>query len=321
MKLHEQLSGADIIHRINYSGRWKLDKNDKKRANGFHIYMFVNPNVTYKEYAARCVHQTVASQLTLFLRGKGVNVVPKQYKTEIIDGKEVRKEIPEEDFDDNTCYPPVDETTIGDLRRVSRVTNTWNVKRERYCIPLNEKSIRMTPCEMYDLAAEKVELEQSCWFGGKLYQIPAEFDKPGYVEEYNAVSMEGVAPNFEILSNLNLPLCVRRFMGVPSLDNGRTFQLLCYFRDSGIHKEEAKEILKSFMTEDKFLHRTLPSHVRLGGRPCEGMLDRVYEGKQTRLLMKNCDKIRILANLNLEECIVCPRFSQNSPVYMSRIQL
>jgi len=64
---------------------------------------------------------------------------------------------------------------LGNISKISRYPNTWNIKRKRFCIPLGDKTIDLSYEEHCELA--KKQRWNGNFFGSKLERKVKEFDR------------------------------------------------------------------------------------------------------------------------------------------------
>jgi hypothetical protein len=220
------------------------------------------------------------------------------------DGKSFRKD--EYELENNQIYSPIDKKVWGDVLRITRITNTWNPKRKRFCIPLSEKMLKIIgPEQIYEISKTQHRLQQSeCYMGQKLMKVPKEFDVKNstFFSDYTPVPDDN--PNPHVLEGVELPTCIKRLLCDPRLDYDRRFWLLVYFRDRGISMEEATEILS----------KTLESEWAWHCINNEEQPRRVYYGNQRRSRFKNCIKMSEIFNC-MDDCPTCPRYYKRHPIF------
>jgi hypothetical protein len=146
-----------------------------------------------------------------------------------------------------------DTAIIGDLARVATVPNTWNNKRERFCIPVSLDDIS----KGYDYISERAKIQQFsyCLYGTKLFDIEP-FDT--FENQYNIQLVEidedvrGLIDSDKILKEL--PPCISGMLA-----NGNTkrvgyrgrYLIITYLRDKGVVPNDTKDILEKYLTTVK----------------------------------------------------------------------
>lgn len=151
-----------------------------------------------------------------------------------------------------------DPAVIGDLRRVTRVLNTLNMKhKERYyCIPITyDELMNLTYEDIRSLAKHS---RHFCDFinGHRLLDI-SEWDNILFSERKNN-SMQKIS-NINAIDN-SIPPCVQDMMKQSNLGNLGRVQVILFFRDLGYTKDEVEDILFNFLSEEKFHHSVFEEH-------------------------------------------------------------
>lgn len=151
----------------------------------------------------------------------------------------------------------VDEKVIGDVARVATVPNTWNTRRQRFCIPVTEKDLERG----FDYVAAKAKNQEFDFniVGDKLFDIR----KLGVtVECGNDCNITEVSDETkrEIQSNsvLNsLPLCISTplFKAKKERIGWRSrYLIIQYLIDAGYLPGEIKAVFEHFMDPKEFNH-------------------------------------------------------------------
>lgn len=139
----------------------------------------------------------------------------------------------------------MDAHVVGDLRRISRIPNTFNMKRGRYCIPVSDVN-----------ADHKKLAEQQCYdfvdFGENLlgdikvpesYVFKHKFDEIEYTETDDT----SILPYIDLLPDSiknNLHLCGWK----------HRFNLIIAFRHYGVPKNIGIKIAQKYWDNRKFMH-------------------------------------------------------------------
>lgn len=151
-----------------------------------------------------------------------------------------------------------DSSVVGDLRRVSRMIGTMNMKTHLYCIPLDYAHLMNFT---YDAICEMA----------KENTLQCYDDDAGLFEEWiqgeNLVDIsdydtEITAPKIEPINTNNIkiieghPPCIEQMLSNPLLGYYERGQLIIYLKDNGYSFYEILTILKAVLSEDKYYHCT-----------------------------------------------------------------
>ena len=152
-----------------------------------------------------------------------------------------------------------DPAVVGDLRRVSRMIGTMNMKTHLYCIPLDYAHLMNFT---YDAICEMAkEWEPVYHNNDKLSGIEEWYIGEGYVDiskydtNENPVHREPIdATKIEIKDEY--PPCIEKMLSNSQLGYYERGQLILYLRDQGYSFYEILTILKATLSEDKYYHST-----------------------------------------------------------------
>jgi hypothetical protein len=181
----------------------------------------------------------------------------------------------------NLVYDKGSLTTLGDIARSFRVTNTFNFKRQRYCIPLKKEELMNFGEERLSNLAKEPRIEDNFnyWYGHKLIDLTP-FDVKKYlfkVEVKADVDINKLIEPEKLLENglkefyNKVPYCIKYLLtrhedGEWIGFRGR-YLLTLYLRDQQIKRfsgHEIVSILKSVMVNDEWIHcataQRLPGH-------------------------------------------------------------
>jgi len=325
MLAHEWLDQHDIIHRVNISGRWEKTKVIStfdptrqlfiiKRTKvpvtiGYHVYYWVNQNFVNKKSVVFNCQKSMCDYIAEKLKtGWGVEIIDDQWRV-YDDGR--RELIPEWELPINQMYSPVDKKVWGDLVRISRIPNTWNPKRGRYCVPLTKKMIDEAT------QADFCELSKKQWFfpldklylGTSLFKVPKEFDTAQIdttLCDYSTRIKFDPDPDVTrtILKGMRLPTCIKKLISITTLDYTPRFWLIVYLRERGLSEEQVNQILMDFLRPDYADHCIREEH----------QVSHAFNGAQQRAYMPNCYKFSKICHCE-EDCQKCFRYQLRHPVY------
>lgn len=179
----------------------------------------------------------------------------------------------------------IDVAGVGDVARVVTFPGTYNFKRKRYCIGVNEEDLEKG-IEWIREKAKQQHLGEYYWYGKNLYDI-----KQHDTNEKMEIQLLEVSPEIkekiktdELLKDL--PLCVGNIlMRRPKVGYLHRWKPIVYFRDYGIPEEAAVEILKKYMTPSEYRHCVLE----------EKMIKKLYKriGMRVDISYPNCESIRL----------------------------
>lgn len=145
-----------------------------------------------------------------------------------------------------------DSAVVGDLRRVSRMLNSINLKTHLYCIPIQYNELMNftydSICEMAKDIDDSSIVDQV--FVGEKYLDISSFDTEEDVPK-------DLRTNIDI-NNIHVqegyPPCIEEMLRSPELGYWGRGQLILYLRDDGYSFEEILLILKTILSEHKYHH-------------------------------------------------------------------
>ena len=323
---HEWLEERNVIHRINVSGRWQKYRISSVRnpdtqlfqvkkiqipsTIGFHVYFWIIQDFTYKKSVVYEMQKFICTHISDKLKsGWGIETVPEQCRI-LSDGR--REIIPEWELPEYQIYSPVDRRVWGDLVRISRIPNTWNPKRQRFCIPMTHKMIDTAdPQKLNELSKQQMFFDvKHLYIGNSLYRPPTEFDKKQYETTLCDYRME---PNYEpnpdmtrtILRSMELPYCIRKLLSITTLDWSLRFWLIIYLRERGLNESQVTQVLTDSLRPDYAEHAIFGQ---------ERQVWRAFNSAQTKVMMPNCFKWSGMVGCR-DHCPDCFRYKFKSPVY------
>lgn len=148
-----------------------------------------------------------------------------------------------------------DSSVVGDLRRVSRMIGSMNLKTHRYCIPIGYNELMnftyQSICKMAEEIDETKDYDDIYYIGSNFLDI-SDFD----VEE----GPQSINYNINI-NNIQVqdgyPECIEQMLKDPELGYYGRGQLILYLRDDGYSFEEILMILKTILSDKKYYHCTV----------------------------------------------------------------
>ena len=154
-----------------------------------------------------------------------------------------------------------DMAVVGDLRRVSRMIGTMNMKTHLYCIPIDYAHLmNFTYDAICEIAKEGTlhyaHGDKSGLSGYEEWIIGDTLvDISGYDIEEIVIKHEPIdASKLQITDNY--PPCIEKMLSTPNLGYYGRGQLILYLRDDGYSFYEICTILKSVLSPQKYYHCT-----------------------------------------------------------------
>ena len=140
----------------------------------------------------------------------------------------------------------------GDVARVSRVPNTWNGKRKRFCIPIDSEDLKLGDAHIREKAKKQNFKFQM--YGKNLLDMQ-QFDN-GLQADFIRMELDAEAKKVIVEDDLlkKLPLCVAHWLQKGDPGWRERFLLIVYFRDQGYLINETCAILKKFLSPKKYDH-------------------------------------------------------------------
>jgi len=181
----------------------------------------------------------------------------------------------------------VDKAVVGDIARVATIPNTWNTKRQRYCIPITMNDLPMGYEHISKLAKKQRFDFEPC--GSKLFDVSS-FDGTedyGYAEVTVSEEIKEQINADEILSKL--PPCLATMLANANSGTrvgwrGR-FLLLVYLRDRGTLYGNACDIINAYLKNTK--GGVVESHHCLRD---EQQARRIYERDES--MFPSCEQLK-----------------------------
>lgn len=169
----------------------------------------------------------------------------------------------------------VDKQVIGNPAQMARVPNTYNMKAKRYCIPLTKEQFYMGDDKVKELAL-KQNFVKDIFIGEKLFDLK-EYDKESEEEVYIENIQNESSEDIELS---DIPPCIESILKKGDVGWRGRYILITYFRDKSYSMEETFNILKKYLSTEKFNHCIQD----------EKQLQYLYT--RMDLMFPNCDRIR-----------------------------
>ena len=184
----------------------------------------------------------------------------------------------------------VDEHIIGDLARLTRVINTYNIRRRRYCIPITEKYINRG-YEKIRERAERQYFAKKYIFNKNLFDI-TQFDRQIIPTPLN-IDINNIKSDIVDFNKLKIPPCVLMMLQNSHPIWKERGYVLTFFRDKGLTEEETVQIISKFWNKETIKHSIVD---RRGDRQSYYIFKDV-----NRYLFPKCDKL-MYQNLCPKKC-------------------
>lgn len=144
----------------------------------------------------------------------------------------------------------VDEHVIGDIARIARIPNTYNLKRKRFCIYILQEDLEKSFEEIKVIA--KKQRKERFVFEGKTFDLSG-FDNLPTPPEIMILDTPDALNNVDGCMKL-LPPLIRRLLLEQSCGwRDRYIQILA-MRESGLPYKVAVELCRKYWSPEKFRH-------------------------------------------------------------------
>lgn len=173
-----------------------------------------------------------------------------------------------------------DTQIFGDVSRLCRVPNTYNIKRKRFCIPLKENDFERGGNFCKNLALRQNRVKHTGYMGGDILLDLQRFDNK--TKEEDSITIENLDKSSSSNGLLNLehlPTCIQKLLKKKNLGFKGRYLVILYFREKGYTKKEVLEILKNHLSEKKLNHCIVE----------EKQLQYLFE--RNDLMFPSCEKI------------------------------
>lgn len=279
-KIIKIFNGQRGLYRSVYNYRGKVDGQNALIDK---IYLDFDPDEENGEdysleYAQRTSDYLAAKDIrhATYFSGRGFHIYVYTHPVfayELNNGSDAIHNFVAEMKEDIDIKP--DQHVIGDLRRVSRIKNTKNLKTELYCIPISRETLLNSTKEKIEEMAQEPVYDKFIYGNGliDLRKYDTDKRKIGMSIEYDKeVSL--------LFSPVAVPKCVQ-----VALDRGdpgyqERYMIITALRDLAYSEGDVTKILEEHLIEEKFCHCVEE----------EGQVDYLF-AKQ-HLLFPSCDTIK-----------------------------
>jgi hypothetical protein len=147
----------------------------------------------------------------------------------------------------------VDLHVIGDIARISRIPNTWNPKRQRYCIPLMEPDFDLS----YDNLRKQAMSPRTydgCLFGDKMLdvRITGHIPERYYTEPEDVPEVKATEECADLVNKL--PQFIISLLVSCRCGWRDRYLTILAMREAGFPKSISIMIAKRYWTPEKFKH-------------------------------------------------------------------
>jgi hypothetical protein len=169
----------------------------------------------------------------------------------------------------------IDNKIPGDIARITRIPNTYNLKREKFCVPILPEEIKEYDAdELFELA-KSPRLDVDPVVGEKKLFLE-NFDHNKVKSQYqtNGNEIEDIVEkeiNIEgghyDLEKLNPPESIRYILNKDGkLDYRDRYILIMFMRENGLSEDDCVQMMKEILSDQKFYHCTQEEcgHLRNG---------------------------------------------------------
>jgi len=147
----------------------------------------------------------------------------------------------------------VDEHVVGDIARITRVPNTFNVRRNRYCIPLMEEDLWKLYPEILDMAKTPRNFFLQL-IGRKKFDLTKyDFETPQV--EFQTLENGVLEYNGNInLEALHIPNCIKRMLQMKDPAYRDRSKVLMFLMEKGLSDSEIIKFVGVFWSKECIKH-------------------------------------------------------------------
>jgi hypothetical protein len=172
----------------------------------------------------------------------------------------------------------IDAHTVGDIARIVRVPNTYNLKRKRFCIPISTKDLEKSIEEIHQMAQKQIE---RCYiYGSKSLDLNPYDREPK--EEYRIPALETSDESLGI-ENINIDRflpCVKNLLTAKNIKHRQRYIIITYCKEIGLPLRDTILLLK------KYLEPSIWNHcIHEERQP-------IFIYRRADLVFPNCEKIK-----------------------------
>ena len=223
--LRDWLLGKRIAFRVHPSGKDTSDWKEKPvRPAGFHFYIDVEPRAIASPGQLRAVHEELNDIIRAGLK-RDFGIV-------------VDQTIDPHAEDDHVIHEVMDPHVMGDVMRISRIINTYNIKRERFCVGLTADDLFLAPAGILGLMERQRDPGLEFVIDGRPMAIA-----PGFYEAFEARKQARLAKRVKAI-NRNGSEPIQASTNPPCIDS------ILERANEGINlRHEERVLLAAYMTK------------------------------------------------------------------------
>lgn len=143
-----------------------------------------------------------------------------------------------------------DMAVVGDLRRVTRLVGSINLKTNLYCMPISYDTLMTLPYDQICQLAKNIDNGCYTYHKGNAINL-SDYDVSD--EEFiSTTSMNVETCTKHIVTGF--PPCVQKLLQTPDLGYHERRELIIFLRDMGYDVDEVVNILSNSLSNNKFEH-------------------------------------------------------------------
>lgn len=209
------------------------------------------PNSQRELFDARRLHEYLTEenvQHSIYFSGRGFHIFIAVNEVRSNELKNPRHAVRNchQFFKEKAKIHPDPVTT--DLRRISRIPNTKNLKTGLFCIPLSGEELYWEIDEIRELARKQRSITNT--IKGNKINLDY-FDVEMTTVEYREPVDSGVPIDLE---DDSIPKCVIDLLSYPDCNYQERYAIITALRDLQYSRKEVKELLKRSLSEKKYKH-------------------------------------------------------------------
>lgn len=230
----------DILSKIHLSSRALVDAIPSSLYDcpiGFHFYLFLKWGIIKDAIDLRIMHESLNEMIRMKLFDLyGIVFDRSGNKHGLKEGH---------------VHEIIDPRIMGDVMRVSRIANTYNPSRNRFCVPLRASDLFLSPQKMLALTNNARE-GGDFWIGNKLWSPPSSLFTDERRSKYKG-SGNGYQGNGTVKLSISdagsIPPCISFLLnknaeGINMYHDERVF-LASFLFKAGLSFDEINDIFRS----------------------------------------------------------------------------
>lgn len=146
-----------------------------------------------------------------------------------------------------------DSQILGDSSRLRRTPNTYNRRRNRFCIPLTEEQFEKGD-EFIKQFAKNQNFVTNTMIGKELFDI-SKFDVKQENEDFITID-DNFADSYNADYFNNAPDCIQRLLLDENAGWKQRYLIILFYKERGYSRNEVHEILKKHLSPRKLAHCT-----------------------------------------------------------------